>query len=94
MDPKLIAYYQSSLARKVSVLEDLGERLVEEPELGDEVRRIAHSLKGTGKSYGFPQISEVAAVAEAAEDGELLGQGLGDLLEVLREVARGDGGAE
>lgn len=32
----------------------------------DELRRHAHRLKGTGGSYGFPQISAIAAGLEQA----------------------------
>lgn len=34
-------------------------------------RRIAHSLKGAGASYGFPEISEAAAHVETVPDHEL-----------------------
>jgi HPt (histidine-containing phosphotransfer) domain-containing protein len=32
----------------------------------DDVRRLAHRLRGTGASYGFPQITELAAECERA----------------------------
>ncbi|MFQ6614022.1 MAG: response regulator [Fidelibacterota bacterium] len=39
---------------------------------GDSIRRIAHSLKGSGGTYGFPSVSEMAGAVENASDETLL----------------------
>lgn len=51
----------------------------------DRTRRIAHSLKGSGASYGFPDVTEAAAVAERAE-GEDLRPALEALCSTLKSV--------
>jgi HPt (histidine-containing phosphotransfer) domain-containing protein len=38
----------------------------------EEIRRLAHKTKGTGTGYGFPVLTELAAVLEkAAEQGDI-----------------------
>src|SRR5262249_19251424 len=50
------------------------------------IRRVAHSLKGSGATYGFPGISRAAqALEEAAEDA--VESRLAQLLNVLREIS-------
>lgn len=52
------------------------------------IRRLAHNLKGSGATYGFPEISEAArAVEDASSPG--LESALQRLLEVMRAVAAG-----
>lgn len=56
----------------------------------EQVRTIAHQLKGAGGGYGFPQITEAAArleagVKEAAESSTLKDRLVG-LCDVLRAV--------
>jgi diguanylate cyclase (GGDEF)-like protein len=50
------------------------------------VRNIAHALKGSGGTYGYPEISAAAGGVESAPDGELPGR-LDALLAVLRREA-------
>lgn len=59
-------------------------------EHGDEFRRIAHSVRGSGGSYGFAAISAVAGELEKAYlDGETTRR-LADLVEGLEAaVANG-----
>jgi HPt (histidine-containing phosphotransfer) domain-containing protein len=58
----------------------------------DEVRRLAHKLKGAGGSYGYPQLSETAGVldnASAIKDGEMARVTLKQLSELCRAVQAG-----
>ena len=65
----------------------------------ETVRRVAHSMKGAGGSYGFDRITEIAAIIEQAAktgihetiDMELTG--LGSYLEQV-EVIFDDGVSE
>lgn len=56
-----------------------------------ELRRIAHRLVGSGKTFGLPWVSETAAPIERVVDAIMDGQrrfaeaGLGDLIESLAE---------
>lgn len=55
----------------------------------EELRRHAHRLKGTGGSYGFPAISELAAVLERAAtlgDGDTANATVEQLERYLAEV--------
>lgn len=54
----------------------------------EEIRRIAHSLRGSGASYGFPEVTEAAAALEDAES-ERMPERLANLLNVLTRVAEG-----
>jgi len=49
------------------------------------IRRLAHSLRGSGATYGFPKISELAAATEEAPD-ELLPEALDQLVEHLKSL--------
>lgn len=55
----------------------------------DRIRSLAHNIKGTGGSYGFPELTKLAAVlessAKAADAGAVTGQ-LSDLTDFLERV--------
>ncbi len=53
---------------------------------GDEFRRIAHSVRGSGGSYGFSDISEVAGDLEKAYLAGATTKRLADLVESLENV--------
>ncbi len=55
--------YVAGLAREVGRL----DRLVPAGRWAD-VRRVAHQLRGSGGSYGFPDLTRLATAAEAAID--------------------------
>jgi two-component system sensor histidine kinase/response regulator len=58
----------------------------------DEVRRLAHKLKGAGGSYGYPQLSETAGVLDnvsAIKDSEMARLALKQLSELCRAVEAG-----
>lgn len=52
----------------------------------ESVRRVAHALRGSGGTYGFPAVSAAAAAVEEATPGQLVTE-TERLLAVLREVA-------
>jgi CheY-like chemotaxis protein len=51
----------------------------------DTLRRIAHSLRGSGSTYGFPEVTDAAGELEDAHLGELEPRAR-HLMEVLRSV--------
>lgn len=53
------------------------------------IRRVAHSLRGSGATYGFPEVSAAASAVEEA-DPATLEHSTQQLLAVLRRVAHGD----
>ncbi len=62
---RVLPGYVAGLARDVRLLDEgmaAGRR--------NDVRRLAHQLKGSGGSYGFPDISRLAAVVESALDAK------------------------
>jgi len=67
---ELKSWYRERIPGRVAALEEIRERLkTRSPESAEAVRRIAHSLRGSGATYGFPEISERArAVEESGED--------------------------
>ncbi|MEM1202314.1 MAG: Hpt domain-containing protein [Acidobacteriota bacterium] len=80
MDP-LRQYYLGRMEERIRQLETA--RLAWLKGSGDEaIRRIAHQMKGTGTSFGFPDVSAAAAVLETA--GDDFGSRLEALLEILR----------
>lgn len=55
----------------------------------ETIRLIAHSLKGSGATYGFPAISEAAARVEGSSLDEMA-EAVGALIETLHRVVDGD----
>ena len=49
------------------------------------IRRISHSLRGSGGTYGFPAISEAAAIVEEASESNLA-KSLDALLQLLNRI--------
>ena len=70
----LQAYYRSSLKDRIETLE--------------AVRRTAHSLKGTGSSFGFPEVTRAAQVVLDAPDSAV-SETAAAMIEILRRVAAG-----
>ncbi|HXG31311.1 MAG TPA: Hpt domain-containing protein [Thermodesulfobacteriota bacterium] len=68
-------------------------RLLKEGNLG-EIRRLGHSMKGSGGGYGFDEISEIGRnIEEAAKSGdaeriERLNNQLAEYLSVVEVVVR------
>jgi len=91
---ELRSYYRKSLSRRLNELEELRDGVATlEPGAVETVRRTAHSIKGTGTSYGYPEITAAAAEVVAAPD-DRLAPACDRLMEVMAEVAgEGDGEA-
>lgn len=85
--PSLVSWYRQSVARRLDAVRAALKGIErEEAGAGDELRRLAHVLRGSGASYGFPSVSETAALTEDADDSSLANRG-SELLYVLRDVA-------
>src|SRR5262245_57207256 len=83
-------WYRQGLAARITALETAAMLWRERPqETLDAVRRIAHALKGSGGTYGFPEISQAAQALEEAP-AEAVESHLSHLLEVLRQAAGGE----
>jgi diguanylate cyclase (GGDEF)-like protein len=84
---ELRVWYRSRLPARIAALETAKTALNrQDPDAVDSLRRIAHQLRGSGATYGFPEISESARALEAAAEGEILGP-VKDLLSTLRAAA-------
>src|SRR5262245_58730119 len=88
---ELRAWYRSRLPARMAALESALDGLCrQDMEATASVRRLAHQLRGSGATYGFPEISQTArAVEDASEAG--LPEALRSLLQTLR-LAAGSGG--
>jgi diguanylate cyclase (GGDEF)-like protein len=85
----LKACYRQGLAARISALEACRKSLGQQaPDSIATIRRIAHTLHGSGGTYGFPEISAAARVAEEATL-PALAESTDALLTVLRKVASG-----
>jgi CheY-like chemotaxis protein len=88
----LRTFYRQALPERIAALEPARAALDpgRDADAGDQaiadIRRIAHSLRGSGGTYGFPEISLAAGMVEDAADGELP-ERLDSLLELLRDEA-------
>ncbi|MBI2191094.1 MAG: response regulator [Planctomycetes bacterium] len=81
--------YRQGMAARIDALEAARKSLEKQGTPAVEsIRRIAHSLRGSGGSFGFPEVTEAAGALEDAPDGEILSR-LEKLLDVLREIASG-----
>lgn len=90
----LQAYYRGSLRNRIETLEGVREDLARhDPEAVDSVHRIAHSLKGTGASYGFPEITHAAQAVLDAPDAGIV-ETTAAMIETLRLVAAGAAAAQ
>ena len=88
----LRSWYLDRLSTWVQSLEGARTALTGgDPEAAQAVRRIAHSLRGSGASFGFPAITRAAALLEESQPSRLR-EPLEALLETLREVAAGGAG--
>ena len=87
MTSDLKTFYRSALPARIAALRaacdafGAGDAAAEAT-----VRQIAHSLRGSGGTYGFPHISAAAAAVEQAMSGALQ-QRVDELIEILRAEA-------
>lgn len=93
---ELQRYYRESLGPRIQALQ-AAVRAFEagDSEALDSIRRLAHALRGSGGSYGFPEITEAAKQLERG-GRKRVPKLASELLEVLRRVERGpdEGGPE
>jgi len=84
--------YRQALPGRISALESaraqLGRGGDAAADAAATIRRVAHSLRGSGGTYGFPEVSTAAAALEEARDGDLQAR-LDELVELLRGTASG-----
>lgn len=80
-------YYRRAVSSRVTEIADALVQRATDPEgAAAIIRRAAHSLRGSGGTYGFPEVSEAAAIAEDAGETELDGAATA-LLTVLRGIS-------
>lgn len=90
---ELRTWYLDQLRPQLEALENARRALQGgAPGVGDLVRGIAHTLRGSGATYGYPEISEAASSLEDAPERQLLPalDGLIDVVERILGPRRGD----
>ncbi|MBT3381606.1 MAG: response regulator [Lentisphaerae bacterium] len=89
---ELKSWYRESLTSRIEALEAARRELsAGSEEVTESIRRIAHSLRGSGETYGFPEVSQAAAIVEDS-DNTVIAQKADCLIDVCRTVAGGTGG--
>ena len=78
-------WYRAGLATRIEALKAARRELDAGQEPVESVRRIAHTLRGSGATYGFPEITESAAALEDAGP-EAFAPALEKLLETIQEI--------
>jgi HPt (histidine-containing phosphotransfer) domain-containing protein len=76
--------YAKSLPHKIQHLRELSGQ-----HNGEELRHAAHKLKGSGTSYGFPQVSDICEQLETAaelKDWENVTRALCDLEQITNTL--------
>lgn len=78
--------YLASLAEKADELKTLAKQLQQGDKLVEpRLRTLAHSLHGSGATFGYPQISTAAQAAETAGAEDLIGK-TGELCQLLDQI--------
>lgn len=80
-------HYRDSLTNRIAALEQHAQTLDREEDVVAvaETRGLAHTLKGSGATYGFAAVSKAAAAVEEAPL-EGLPEALEHLLTILRQT--------
>ncbi len=78
-------WYRAGLATRIEALKAARRELDGSQEPIESVRRIAHTLRGTGATYGFPEITETAAALEDSTPADFP-LALEKLLETIQEI--------
>lgn len=69
---EIIQWYKESLVSRMQALNQAKSSLLKnQKEVIPSLRRLAHSLKGSGGTYGFSEISEAAGLLEEAEEKDI-----------------------
>jgi len=72
MQEELLSQYIDSLKGKMDRIDSLLSKFIEgNSKAGDNIRLLAHTLHGSGTTFGFPEISEAGKNAELANKDEL-----------------------
>jgi diguanylate cyclase (GGDEF)-like protein len=88
----LKACYRQGLAARIGALETAHRGLHDHAaDAAATLRRLAHAIRGSAGTYGFPEISEAAARVEDASAEAMDGE-VENLLQVLRPIASTEGG--
>ena len=83
---ELRTWYRERLPARIAALESArGELERSGPEAVGSILRIAHTLRGSGGTYGFPEVTESARQVEEATS-QSLPAALSGLLDTLRGV--------
>lgn len=86
MNEELLREYIVSLQKRIERLSGLKGKLAEGNAKADEnIRLMAHSLHGSGTSFGFPEITEAGRAVEHADQASLP-QKLDMLIKVLEGI--------
>jgi diguanylate cyclase (GGDEF)-like protein len=81
-------WYLGNLPDRIQKLEAFIPTLDnQDPESTEILLRLIHSLRGSGATYGFPVISEKAALVEEAEEEESFRRTLEDFIHTLKQCA-------
>jgi HPt (histidine-containing phosphotransfer) domain-containing protein len=87
-DPDMREVLDEFVAKLPERVRQLGDLL--EASNVDELRRAVHQLKGAGGGYGFPAITDAAAIAEkrvkARSDLNAIAADIRSLIEIIRSV--------
>lgn len=81
----LVEYFLERIPSKIDALLDARRRFDDDPAAAASLRRIAHSLRGSAGSYGFPQISAAAGLVETSVP-ERIDDSLDALIATLRSA--------
>ncbi len=84
----LQSFFRDAVAAQIKELEVAIDLPPDAPEVAN-ARRVAHSLKGSGTTYGYPEISQAAAVTEQASDASF-SKSVESLIEVLTKAIETD----
>lgn len=78
-------YYREALAARLLALGTARQAILDQaPDATASLRRISHALRGSGGTYGYPEISAAARTVEEAPDSHLA-----TMSEKLMDVIRG-----
>ncbi len=82
-------HYREALPARIDALETARRSHIDgDAEAAESIKRVAHTLKGSGGTYGFPEITDAAEAVGLADSGALV-EKVDILLDVLREVNEG-----
>lgn len=85
---ELMEFYRESLGARLEAIQFAKKNLTKKRiESIESIKRIAHSLKGSGTTYGFPEITGTAAALEKAR-GRQFSLRLNELIRIIQFVIK------